>query len=157
MSHEHLEFTHADSGSWAPPPFLLLLQGGGGCCNHRFSLCCFSSCGAPTPKAGWLRGVYYTAMLEAQNSFLVWYLTPLCHKALMAWENGRCPSPRAAESLWCWIPRPEPRQTHTTWICSSLQRAHSVQLCLAGTTGNLLVPAHDSANCARDNPSLQLR
>lgn len=58
MSHEHLEFTHADSGSWAPPPFLLLLQGGGGCCNHRFSLsvCCFSSCGAPAPKAGWLRG-----------------------------------------------------------------------------------------------------
>lgn len=32
----------------------------------------------------------------------------------------------------------------------------SVQLCLAGTTVNLLVSAHNSANSARDNPALQL-
>lgn len=36
----------------------------------------------------------------------------------MAWEYGRCPSPREGESLLCWIPCPEPHHIHTTWIYS---------------------------------------
>lgn len=163
MSHEHLEFADADSGFWAPLPFLLVLQGGGGCGNHRFpfSICCFSSCGAPTPKAGWLRQVYCTAMLEAQGrAFLVWYLTPLCHKTstLLPWWLGKWQVPIFQGRREFVVLDPMSRYTpgpHNVDLQLLAESTLAVRLCPAGTTGNLLVTAHDSANSARDNHELQ--
>lgn len=167
MSHGHLGsftlawFTRADSGSWAPLPFLQVLQGAGDCCNHRFSLfiCCFSSCGAPTPKAGWLRQVYCTAILEAQEKAFWCGTSPLyatkhpysCPDGLGKWQ---VPIAQGRRELVVLDPmsRATPGPHHVDLQLFAESTLY-VQLCLAGITGNLLVSAHDSANSARDNPS----